>query len=342
MSKKLSIIIPFYKGEKFLGKTLTGLVEKQKYEPKEIIVVDDGSPNSTDNFWESVSAIDPCIRICHKENGGIADARNFGLKEADGELIAFFDQDDDADENMYSELIEMMGDNDFIASNYYAVIDGNKRFQNIIEKNVKEIEGKNLVLLRAQKAYGALIDISEYKFPSTIWNCIFKKSIIDDNNIRFFANVDYDDDYNFLVDYLSFCRNVSLCKNAFYCWTIRADSESHRRKYIADYYEKLKKQYEYKRRQIVLAEDHIQMENDFSTFYWGEAFFKLIMNELAEKEDVKTRDVVKVINSIREKENVKCCWKCFNSLWKKRGKKQAGVYFLCMHKLTPAAVRLCR
>ncbi len=340
MSKKLSIIVPFYKGEAFIGKTVCRILEKQKYEPKEIIIVDDGSPDLMNGFLEKMREIDTCIKVFHKENGGVADARNYGIDIAEGEFIAFFDQDDDADKNMYSELIEAMENNDFVSSNFYAVSRGRSFEQKIITRDVPCIGGQELSLLRKQKAYGKLMDVSDYKFPSTVWNCIFKRSVITENSIKFHANVDCDDDYNFLLDYLSFCGKITLCQKAYYRWNVRADSESHRKKYIENYYEKLKKQYLFKINSFKNVSEEKQEKRMFAIMYWAESLYKVLDNEKSSEEVKSSKEIAVLIKMIIKKEQIKYKWCCFNMLWKVKGRKHAAVYWLCTHKLTPIAIQL--
>ncbi len=88
--KKVSIIVPAYKCADFIEKNLNALLA-QTYQNKEIIVVNDGSP---DNLAEVLSRYKDRIRIIEKENGGASSARNKGLDAADGEFIAFIDSDD--------------------------------------------------------------------------------------------------------------------------------------------------------------------------------------------------------------------------------------------------------
>ncbi len=89
----VSIIIPVYNGIKYIEKTLMTLLE-QSYTHIEIILIDDGSTDDSLNYITKLSESDDRIIIIHKKNGGIASARNVGIKQARGEFIAFCDQDD--------------------------------------------------------------------------------------------------------------------------------------------------------------------------------------------------------------------------------------------------------
>ena len=89
----ISVIVPIYKVEGYLDKCVRSIVE-QTYTNLEIILVDDGSPDSCGAMCDAWAAKDSRIRVVHKENGGLSDARNAGLQIATGSLISFVDSDD--------------------------------------------------------------------------------------------------------------------------------------------------------------------------------------------------------------------------------------------------------
>lgn len=89
----ISIIVPVYKVENYLNRCIESIVN-QTYKNIEIILVDDGSPDNCGEICESYAKIDSRIRVIHKKNGGLSDARNTGLKQAKGDYIMFVDADD--------------------------------------------------------------------------------------------------------------------------------------------------------------------------------------------------------------------------------------------------------
>ena len=117
---KISIIIPVYKAEKYLGQCINSVVE-QTYPKWEIILVDDGSPDNCPSICDDWAQKDDRIYVIHKENGGASSARNKGIKEAQGEYIMFLDSDDYwADRECLGELVEMLQKDrpDFITFRY--------------------------------------------------------------------------------------------------------------------------------------------------------------------------------------------------------------------------------
>lgn len=92
-SKKVSIIVPVYKVEKFLERCVESII-KQTYQNIEIILIDDESPDECPKMCDQYEIKDNRIKVIHKKNGGLSDARNAGLDIASGEYIAFVDSDD--------------------------------------------------------------------------------------------------------------------------------------------------------------------------------------------------------------------------------------------------------
>lgn len=89
----ISVIVPVYKTEKYLDHCVESIVN-QTYQNLEIILIDDGSPDSCPAMCDAWAAKDSRIKVIHKENGGLSDARNAGMVAATGEYIAFVDSDD--------------------------------------------------------------------------------------------------------------------------------------------------------------------------------------------------------------------------------------------------------
>lgn len=101
----ISVIVPVYKVEAYLDRCVASIVN-QTYSDLEIILVDDGSPDNCGAMCDAWAAKDSRIRVIHKENGGLSDARNAGLALATGEYIAFVDSDDWVHPEYISKLYE--------------------------------------------------------------------------------------------------------------------------------------------------------------------------------------------------------------------------------------------
>lgn len=104
---KLSIIVPVYKVEKYLDKCIKSILA-QTFSDYELILVDDGSPDRCGEVCDEWAEKDARIRVIHKENGGLSDARNVGIDAAQGEYIGFVDSDDYIREDMFEVLAANM------------------------------------------------------------------------------------------------------------------------------------------------------------------------------------------------------------------------------------------
>ena len=107
----ISIILPIYNIEQYLARCMEAVLG-QTYENLEVLMVDDGSPDNCPAMCDAYAAKDPRVKALHKKNGGLSDARNYGIEHAEGEYIACIDPDDYVDsdyiEYLYS-LIEKYG-----------------------------------------------------------------------------------------------------------------------------------------------------------------------------------------------------------------------------------------
>ena len=101
----ISVVVPIYNVEQYLERCIDSILH-QTYEHLEIILVDDGSPDNSGAICDSYLSMDQRIKVIHKRNGGLSDARNAGLEMASGEFITFIDSDDTIMPEMIEKLYE--------------------------------------------------------------------------------------------------------------------------------------------------------------------------------------------------------------------------------------------
>ena len=106
MQENVSVIVPIYKVEKYLDRCVNSIIN-QTYKNLEIILIDDGSPDNCPKMCEDWAKKDNRIIVIHKQNGGLSDARNFGLDVAIGEYVTFVDSDDLISPTFIEKLVNL-------------------------------------------------------------------------------------------------------------------------------------------------------------------------------------------------------------------------------------------
>lgn len=108
---KVSVVIPVYKVEKYLRECVDSVLAQSCTE-LEVILVDDGSPDRCGQICDEYAAADKRVSVIHKQNGGLSDARNAGLKRASGKYVLFVDSDDMIANNAVEKLLAAAEKND--------------------------------------------------------------------------------------------------------------------------------------------------------------------------------------------------------------------------------------
>lgn len=177
--KKVSVIVPVYKVEKYLTKCLDSLVN-QTLKDIEIIIINDGSPDNCQKIIDEYVLKYPNIKSYIKENGGLGSARNYGLQYADGEYIGFVDSDDYVEENMYELLYNKAKQENAD----YVTCDLTFKYEDYSKKDHISY-GMNNIVSDYHKA-GLLS-------PLYAWNKLYKKEILINNNLKFSEGLWYED-----------------------------------------------------------------------------------------------------------------------------------------------------
>ncbi|MCI9078407.1 MAG: glycosyltransferase [Lachnospiraceae bacterium] len=161
----VSIIVPVYKVEKELSRCMQSIL-RQTYENIEIILVDDGSPDKCPEMCDKYAELDDRIRVIHKENGGLSDARNVGLDNIKGEYISFIDSDDWVDKKFIEILVKNLENTDSdIAICGYRMVNDRGETRPYTINMPKEVLSKNQALheLFAQHKYGCMACTKLYR-----------------------------------------------------------------------------------------------------------------------------------------------------------------------------------
>lgn len=165
----ISVIVPVYNVEQYLDKCVSSIVN-QTYKNLEIILVDDGSSDKCPEMCDAWAKKDDRIRVIHKSNGGLSDARNAGMDVASGELIGFVDGDDWISLNMYQLLYDDIYRNgsDISCCGIQMV------WENSNKRKMLTLEGDKV--LKNEDAMLSLIQESWLKHP--VYNRLYKKECV--------------------------------------------------------------------------------------------------------------------------------------------------------------------
>lgn len=189
---KISVIVPAYNAGKYFENCIKSIVN-QTYKNLEIIIVDDGSTDSTPQACDEWAEKDSRIKVIHKENGGAASARNIGLDNATGEYIGFVDADDYIDVDMYEIML-----NDILENDADAARCGVER---VSDDGTIENWGTGIYDVRIVDNKQLLFDVGEGLgiLPVSPCNKLIKKECIGD--IRFDTRFKFAEDtlFNFTV-----------------------------------------------------------------------------------------------------------------------------------------------
>lgn len=179
----VSIIMPVYNAHKYVGKTIESILN-QTYHDFELIIVDDGATDGSGKICDDYAKQDLRIVMIHQKNGGICNARNVGLNMARGKYIAFCDHDD-LYQNSYLELAIREAEKtkaDLVKFSYQSQY---SRDNIVIRSFQEKVPHKEYLVEELIKNHYELLN----KVVRVLWNGLYKKSVIDDENIRFDENI---------------------------------------------------------------------------------------------------------------------------------------------------------
>lgn len=223
---KISMIIPVYNAEQYLKKCVDS-VRAQTYGNLEIMLVDDGSTDSSGELCDAYAEKDERIRVVHKENGGLVSAWKAGVKECSGEYVSFLDSDDWIDPEMLSEMSVYLTGNDreMVISDYIIERDGGSQeyvWQKLApgEYGRKEIEEKIFPCLLGQE--------ERYITISRCMKLISKRLISENGNYTDPAIIVGEDTTIMLPVLLDCQRIVAMDHKAYYHYLYVKESMVHK------------------------------------------------------------------------------------------------------------------
>lgn len=207
----ISVIVPIYKVEEYLDRCVESIVN-QTYRNLEIILVDDGSPDNCPKMCDRWVERDNRIKVAHKENGGLSDARNAGMSFATGEIISFIDSDDWIELDMFEKMLNrMQNDNsDMVSCGVKWVEEDGSLIRDVTS------EDEVLDITAAMKEL-----LNDSKLKQHVWNKIYKFDLIKDIP---FEKGKYHEDVFWSYQIVGRTKKVSVVKESFYNYVQRSNS----------------------------------------------------------------------------------------------------------------------
>lgn len=246
-NKKISIVIPLYNGENYIGQTIKSILASV-YQNLEVLIINDGSTDSSLRICEELQKRDARIIIYSKENAGVVSARNYGADKATGGFLCFCDQDDFVDRECYSRQIERMEKDrsEICMCSAGRSVNGKTSVYELSEDACYEGDEilEHLLYPLLFNGFAVPLDIdSKNRYPQ-IWSCMFRMDFWRKYQFRFRAYINFEDDLLLKTEAFSKAAKISTISHVGYYWRVNLQSETYVHKYIEDMGSKQQKCYE--------------------------------------------------------------------------------------------------
>ena len=213
----ISVIIPVHNTEKYLPRCINSVLT-QTLPDIEILLIDDGSTDGSENLCDDYARTDKRIQAIHTPHCGVSHARNTGLDAAEGKYISFIDSDDWAETDMLATL--------------YGLIRRNRTDLSTCGYRIEDEEGNTVYTVRQTvtctlgkwEAIHSLFHDKYYKYKGNLCDKLYDKKIIDNHRLRFREDLCYNEDRLFIFHYLGHCRSISYTTIPYYHYITRTTS----------------------------------------------------------------------------------------------------------------------
>ena len=324
MNPQISIIVPVYKVEPYIRRCVDSILS-QTFTDFELILVDDGSPDGCPAICDEYAQKDDRIRVIHKKNGGLSDARNAGLDIAIGEFIGFIDSDDWVASNMYEIMLSEISKN-----NADIVVCGINYTDNneLIRSTQYNIEN-NIVYYRHDFIDNFYCYARNYIFTS-VCNKLIKSNFF--SKVRFPVGHIYEDEY-VLLDLLDLSSKVVVCKENLYFYRTNREGSIINTSFDKKRFDKIRTciyEYDFMRKKHIINEENLALDY-YVTYYLQNYFavrfsyrnyekdffqykiqFKLLLDKLLRNPKIcKLKKLVMLLIFISPKTALRLCRKYF-------------------------------
>lgn len=209
----ISIVVPVYNTEKYLRQCIDSII-RQTCQDWELILVDDGSSDSSGNICDGYAETDARIKVIHQENTGVSAARNAGIRRAAGEYLCFVDSDDWLDESFLERFEVEKTNADMYVSGW-----------------IYDVNGKNYSYVKYIPAYCASSseicmefvrqNLDENGYP---WGKLFRTSIVREHDLHFNEKLSINEDHIFVFQYYYLVNSLYIVSSCNYHYMVIDDS----------------------------------------------------------------------------------------------------------------------
>lgn len=222
---RVSVIVPVYNGERYLDKCIESIL-RQTHQDLELILINDGSKDSSGAICDQWAKKDPRLKVIHQENRGVSAARNAGLEIATGDFIGFVDADDEIAPETYEAVLQQIGDHDIVMWDAFTVW-GDGRTE---PDTIPLLEGDCAVTKKDWTP--ELLAL----MAGSACRCLYRRSCI--AGLHFPEGIKFSEDRLFNLYAMGRCSSLRYFKRPLYYRLMHSESAVHR--YHEDYFDACK------------------------------------------------------------------------------------------------------
>lgn len=226
MNKKISIIVPMYNAEKNIERCVNSILN-QTYCNLEIILINDGSTDKTEEICNNLIKKDNRIKYFYKKNSGVSETRNLGLDKAKGDFISFVDSDDYIEKDMYEIMLNKIDDSEIVICDYFEVNDNKKCNNNTAMKEK--------IFYKLDELISSIDNQEINRYINTPWNKLIKSKIIKNENIKFSSKISLGEDLLFNLQCMKSAQKIKIINKKLYNFSINTEGLGLKKRDIKEY-----------------------------------------------------------------------------------------------------------
>jgi len=213
----ISVIMPIYNVEKYI-KTSVDSILNQSFRDFELILIDDGSTDNSGELCDKYAAKDSRVRVFHIKNNGVSNARNVGLRHANGQYVYFCDGDDYIDDNAFqvmSDILRKYSIDLLIFGYYFEAHKVDKNGRLYIDRYSASFDYNSLYSSK-EDIKKDLVNMWNKSLMYNVWNKLYRLDIIRNQNIEFSTKLTMGEDLDFSNKYFVYCNSFYVLSDCFY------------------------------------------------------------------------------------------------------------------------------